>query len=225
MGPAPCCPVSAVNRSPDLEAVGDYMMKELVVFLRLLLLHIICNPGSLCLIVFRQPALMPLRTPMLCGALATQDLSTVGLGKMGVQFHTYTWEALASSSEPRGLSRCSSSPYDIGLSDSPWVPVDHTLTSFCFTQVFCFYCGWLLLMPWTVGSAAFPTVRFRDTCKPWILFLLPAVCSSRWFLLPRVRLPKTGRVTSNSGREVKRDKAWWFGTFFVFPYIGNNYPN
>ena len=33
--PAPCCPVSAVNRTYDLETVGDVMMTELVVFLRL----------------------------------------------------------------------------------------------------------------------------------------------------------------------------------------------
>ena len=169
---------------------------------------------------------MLLRTPMLCCALETQDRSTVSLGKMGVQFHTYTWEALASSSEPRGLSRCSSSSFDIGLSDSPWVPVDYALTSFCFTQVFCFYCGLLLLMPWTIGSAAFTMVCFKDTRKPWSLYhMLLDGSSSLWFLPPRFRLPKTGRVLSNSGRELKRDKAWWFGTFSIFPNIGNNHPN
>ena len=28
--------------------------------------------------------------------------------------------------------------------------------------------------------------------------------------------------TSKSACRVKRYKKWWFGTFFIFPYIGNN---
>ena len=157
-------------------------------------------------------------------ALGIQDLFTVGLGKMGVQFHIYKWEALDSSSEPGGLSRCSSSPFNIGLSDSPWVTVDHGLTSFCLTLVFYFYHGLLLLTPLTVGSAAFTAVCYWATRKPWLFcHMLPDGCGSLW-TLPRFRLPKSGRVPTNSGRELKRDKVWWFGTFFIVPYIGNNHP-
>ena len=167
MVPAYGRPVSALNRTQDLAMVGAVMKQELVVFLRPSQLHFTRNSGSWCLHVCHQPALMLMWHPIICSALETQDLSTLGLGTMGVQFHKYSREDLDSSSEPSGLSRCSQSPCNSML-DFPWAPVDHLLTYFCFTLVFCFYHGLLLLMP-TVGSAAFTMVRFRATRKPWLL--------------------------------------------------------
>ena len=35
-------------------------------------------------------------------------------------------------------------------------------------------------------------------------------CSKPWFMI-------------SSG--IKLPTGWWFGTFFIFPYIGNNHPN
>ena len=29
----------------------------------------------------------------------------------------------------------------------------------------------------------------------------------------------------NSTSSFKIATSWWFGTFFIFPYIGNNHPN
>jgi hypothetical protein len=25
--------------------------------------------------------------------------------------------------------------------------------------------------------------------------------------------------------DIEQRTGWWFGTFFIFPYIGNNHPN
>jgi hypothetical protein len=34
-----------------------------------------------------------------------------------------------------------------------------------------------------------------------------------------------GKAKDNGGLHVKIWTGWWFGTFFIFPYIGNNHPN
>ena len=35
-----------------------------------------------------------------------------------------------------------------------------------------------------------------------------------------------GRVKARTSHFVEKTIAgWWFGTFFIFPYIGNNHPN
>jgi hypothetical protein len=31
--------------------------------------------------------------------------------------------------------------------------------------------------------------------------------------------------TRLAGKNIIYRSGWWFGTFFIFPYIGNNHPN
>jgi hypothetical protein len=33
------------------------------------------------------------------------------------------------------------------------------------------------------------------------------------------------QIPINGGFNEKLISGWWFGTFFIFPYIGNNNPN
>ena len=45
----------------------------------------------------------------------------------------------------------------------------------------------------------------------------------RWGRSRCWRRQKAGRDMGDLG--LKMRSGWWFGTFFVFPYIGNNHPN
>jgi len=38
-------------------------------------------------------------------------------------------------------------------------------------------------------------------------------------------IPYESQATHSSGDMKNMISGWWFGTFFIFPYIGNNNPN
>ena len=65
----------------------------------------------------------------------------------------------------------------------------------------CLFCGW------------FSFQRFSMPCSSFPCFLLP-------FLAFR-------RILARYGRRILCSiiTGWWFGTCFIFPYIGNNHPN
>ena len=43
------------------------------------------------------------------------------------------------------------------------------------------------------------------------------IATSSWHQCHREQIHQSGDIKHSSG--------WWFGTFFIFPYIGNNNPN
>ena len=40
-----------------------------------------------------------------------------------------------------------------------------------------------------------------------------------------VQLPEADKDDTGSGKMESINTGWWFGTFFIFPCIGNNHPN
>ena len=60
-----------------------------------------------------------------------------------------------------------------------------------------------------------------------ILTGISIICGWRWFPKNRFKEKTRGRTPQNQITVVvkKMSTGWWFGTFCIFPYIGNNHPN
>ena len=54
-----------------------------------------------------------------------------------------------------------------------------------------------------------------------VMLVYQRVASKTWEL-ERVETLETGASQISSAAT---QSGWWFGTFFIFPYIGNNHPN
>ena len=146
--------------------------------------------------------------------------STWVQGRTVVTWSICIFEGLDPRGGQCGSSQCWRRGSDTGRFVSPWDMGDLPLIWFLFhTGIlalpwpsFCLTASVYRLQPFCTGS-------FRRHSKA--LDSLPVAprcaCSFRWSRNHNLAMPKTGRVLSDSGRVLKCDKVWWFGTFSMFP--------
>ena len=83
---------------------------------------------------------------------------------------------------------------------------------------------WVYHLPCSIPSFDFESISCFDIIGEGCSQLGVAawgckvVLASAWFRL------SSKEAHASSGHETSRI-SWWFGTFFIFPYIGNNHPN
>ena len=96
----------------------------------------------------------------------------------------------------------------------------------CFKWRYCFWCP-IDSCPYSKPSRCL----FSKGSGAIVPFSKAALSNIRRKRCGRL-VPRTGRfVKYRTGEILKKcemwslDTGWWFGTFFIFPYIGNNHPN
>ena len=80
-----------------------------------------------------------------------------------------------------------------------------------------------------IGDFSNKPPRFLQNKVMWQIKLGggPRETGRQWFRDIGHDQPYPSRRQNEVGKKVqeKQTTGWWFGTFFIFPYIGNNHPN